>query len=306
MEIVAVAEGPPSRILWLGALLIFALTAQSVADAGTAKQSTVVIERGANLPVCSAYVSQLERMATRNELNCGREEPQDSQRFTRQSRIQLSTAELYEISEQLFGFAEHSDSHYYDKWRENQLAYCQDSANRQMCDLFLKERRTTESAGGKWGEPVNRNYLRGSRAWRYESGVDIDNDGVRDAVLLWRREPCGAVNYKGVIVSSPTYAFVMDPAYRAVDEVKTRRVFGHPVSTWPTGIVSEKFRFVGDQFGLFVFDGRAYFDTFLTSLSDFENRRSGDELLSSRLGVFLHMSGATQQVCEILWKRPKK
>jgi hypothetical protein len=297
--------GVGTRIVFAVAfVLTYSLAAEGGGDVSDQPPS-FTIELGADEAVCSAYVSQLKRMATRPMLNCGRSEPRPGTHFTPLNRVPLSTDDLYRISEALFGFAEHNNSAYFDLWRERTLEFCKNPANKQSCELTLKERRSTEAAGGRWGEPYTKWFLRSSAAWKYDPEVDIDNDGVRDAVILLRREPCGGENDKGVLDSSPTYAFVMRKDYGAVDEDRTRSIFGHPVVAWPKGLQSERFRYVGDELGIFNFEGKTYFDTFMTSFTDFEGKRVGDASLTSTFGIYLHGGGVTRNICEIRWRGPR-
>jgi hypothetical protein len=297
----------PQRWIFLAVVfgLLVNVSATRAASPASDRQSEFTIKRGGAEPICSEYIQQLEKMPTRYMLNCGRSEPRDAPQFVPLHRVRLSTDALYAISEQLFGFAEHSDTNYYDNWRKSRIEFCKLASHEKACTLILDERAKAEARGGRWGETYSRDYVSGVEAWKYEPGVDIDNNGTADAVLVLRRQACGDEDYKGALQTSPTYAFVMDASYLHVDIAKTRLVFGHPDPKWPSGMQTERFRYVGDEMGILSFGGETYFDTFFTSVGDFEGKRTHDVSLSSTLGVFLHKHGVTKQVCEIRWQRPE-
>jgi hypothetical protein len=117
-------------------------------------------------------------------------------------------------------------------------------------------------------------------------------------VLLYRADRCGGLDSKNVRELSATYAFVLRPDYRAVDITRTRATFGHPSQKWPV-VDSDRFRYIGSRMSIFSYRGKFYFDTFLTSHADFEDRRVNDPALPSTLGVFLREHGVTNQVCEL-------
>ena len=290
-------SGPPISIF-----LLFACASVFAESASNEQPSEFEINEGSELAVCSAYRSQLKDMTSRDILNCGRSEPEPSTGFTPLVRVNYSVDELYFISEALFGFAEHDDPGYFMKWRAQMVEFCKRPDNQLVCERTEEERRKTESHGGRWGESYGRRSLLGSLAWKYNPGVDVDNDGTKDALVLLRPRPCGVENYKGAILSSTTFAFAMSADYRTVDSEKTRRVIGHPNPAWPSGLKSDKFKYIGNELGVFVFGGKTYFDTFLTSYSDFSGRRLMDPSLESTLGVFIHEKGRTRQVCEFRWR----
>jgi hypothetical protein len=281
---------------------LVAVLGAAPASAAEKKESTNwVLTKGAREEVCAAYAAALNKTTSKFP-HCEREPMPPGAGFLPLNRVPLSADELYKVSEPLFGFAEQGRSDYYDQWRAVRSEFCAKAANANACKRIRAERELTENGGGRWGETYSRSYLLRTSGWKYAPELDIDNDGRSDPVILVRREPCGVEDDKGVFSKSPTYAFVMDQSYSSVDETRTMNIFGHPFSNWPKSIDGKRFRYIGDEIGIVAFRGRTYFDTFLTSASDFENRRMNDPSLAHTLAVFVSEKGRTREVCEIHWR----
>jgi hypothetical protein len=255
------------------------------------------LERGRDLGICVAVLKRLETMAD-VRWQCNHEEPAPAAGFAPLKRKQLSVSEIYEISEQLIGFAEHGTASYYDARRRDTEAWCASPNNKLVCERILQEKQDAAKTGGRWLESYSQSFFAGSVAWRYQLEVDVDNDGAADPVLMLTRDRCGGENYKGVLERSPTYAFIMNPSYKLIDEGKTRQIFGHPQPQWPKVVESQKFRYIGTNLGIFEFRGKTYFYTVMNSFSDLNGQRVMDESLFKTLGVFINENGKTKGVCE--------
>jgi hypothetical protein len=255
------------------------------------------LERGRDLGVCAAVLKRLETMAG-VRWQCEHEEPASTAGFALLERKRLSVDEIYEVSEQLIGFAEHGAAGYYDARRRDTDSWCAKPNNALVCERILQAKRDAAKNGGRWLETYSKEFFNASVAWRYKPEVDIDNDGAVDPVLMLTRDRCGGENYKGVLERSPTYAFIMEPNYKLIDEDKTRRVFGHPQQQWPKIVESERFRYIGSNLGIFEFGGKTYFYTFMNSFSDLNGERVMDESLFKTLGVFISEDGKTRSICE--------
>jgi hypothetical protein len=282
----------------LGLLLCLAVGLLSpfrVDGGGAAPKFSII--RGGDLPVCRAFLDTLNAMKGNEVPSCNQKEPDAADGFARLHRAQLSTGEIYRIAEPLIGFAEHSDSRYFDKRRASEEAFCARIPQPKMCERVLREKAASQN-GARWLETYGKDFFKTSVAWMYEPEIDIDNDGIADPVLMFTRDRCGSENDKGVLEASPTFAFVMDRKYETVDEERTRSVFGHPTMQWPGGSKAEKFRYIGSTLGIFSFANKAYYYTYLTSFADFENQRVGDDSLENTLDVILDEKGMRRSVCE--------
>ena len=286
------------RVVLCAWLLPFVVSVCIAEPPATPARFQFKLVEGANLPVCAAYLERLNSTSFDVTPLCGRPENASVPGFEVLPRKNLTPEELYGISEQLFGFALHSDPEYYDHLRARELAYCRDPDN-PMCKHVMESQRSSAARGTRWREPTSLESLRKwSLVWKYDPPIDIDNDGTPDPILLFRSDRCGGINWKNVLELAPTYAFVMDSAYRTIDIARTRAIFGHPNPVWP-GAPSPRFRYIGLHFGVFAYRGQVYYDTYFNSLGDFEDRRKDGAVLSSTLGVFRRAGNLTKQVCEL-------
>lgn len=150
------------------------------------------------------------------------------------------------------------------------------------------------------------------QVWRYIPGVDIDNDGKKDNVILWHG--IGASNWDGVCgaiyANNPEgqfvdqRAFVLTPDGTRIDGVETKAVFGLPNGGY-LGIINGKpaydkgFAPIGYSIGIFQYKSAYYFDTFFNpDFGDFYGRRKNDKALRYVLGVFEHKINRTREICE--------
>jgi hypothetical protein len=249
--------------------------------------------------VCKAFAKVVEQMQPDQAPACNRIEPPTRPGFSPLHRAFLASGDTYVLSEQLVGFAEHSSSQYFETKRAETDKWCADPTHAIACKPILAEKQRVLAEGGKWFEPYTKDSMLGATAWRYEPALDIDNDGLPDPVLLLTKNRCGAENYKGAIEGSATYAYIMDRDYKLVDDARTRRVFGHPIPQWPKGLESDRFRYVGNTLGIFVFEDKTYFYSLLDSAADFAGKQVGDASLAKTIGVFLNERGNTRSVCEL-------
>jgi hypothetical protein len=278
------------------ALIVLSVVAMSGA-VSLAEQAHFDLMQGRDQPVCKAYQAFLNGSNLASSPICGRPDTPSAAGFEALPRIFLSKDEIYQLADGLLGFADHDDSHYYDNLLAERKEFCAKPANARLC-----EGRGDRSSTIPWGGKNGLAYFAGSSAWMFDPQVDIDNDSKPDPVLLMRISPCTGNASDGVRATSSTYAFILDGELKAIDELRTRRVFGHPFNEWPRGRQNARFRFIGGSFGVFRYEATTYFDTFLSNWSDFKNERVDDSALLTTLGVFMHREGVTRQVCEIRWR----
>lgn len=142
-------------------------------------------------------------------------------------------------------------------------------------------------------------------ALRYLSAVDIDNDGKREPLLMWRTGGCTYVGSE--LWPWESIPIVLNSTGDGPDVERTREIFGHPSGGYrlSSGEMSDRFRALGRSMGLFQFEGMFYMDTFFDNWGDFLGTRQYDPDLAeddpeirNRLAVFLRQKGETEQVCE--------
>jgi hypothetical protein len=263
------------------------------------------LTKGKGVEVCDAYLERINTARFESTPLCGRPENAAISGFSRLNRVPMSDEKLYTVITNLLDFAMHGDALRTEKERVSLLSSCDTPQKKKLCDYFRSEKAKAEAKGEQWREAWSLQGLRtdsGRVAWTYEPAIDIDNDGAADPLLLFRDGPCGGLNWRNVTDVSPTYAYIMSPDYRHIDEKRTALIFGHPFPKWP-GANSDRFRFIGTEVGIFEYNGTYYFDTFFTSWSDFENKRQLAKALAATLGVFERRGNKTRQVCEYRWRK---
>ena len=150
------------------------------------------------------------------------------------------------------------------------------------------------------------------KVWRYDPSIDIDNDGIPDNIVVWQGIPvntflgiCGNTTSLGpnarLFDRQYQGAFVVVAGNDRLDVTKTRAIFGHPSGGYrlPNGMLSTKFRPIGNAIGVFAYRDRYYFETFFDSTwGDFDNKRANDPDLENVLAVYLRQHEKSKQVCE--------
>jgi hypothetical protein len=269
------------------------------------KTQQFALKKGLDIPVCKAYLKLLNETDFVRPPYCDRPESDDVPEFTKLNRINLSVDETLKLEPQINGFLMKKDIHLSEKVNVQRkqlgLSVESDAERRSYIESILND-----------NDPLHKQV-------RFDPPVDIDNDGIPDQVVLWRDTgvTCGAPStVNDWPTRARTSAFILD-AQDNVDPIRTQEVFGHPLGGYrwqskdpKTGKIlteeSDKFRPVGLFIGIFVFDGKTYFDTFYDSWGDLNNQRKKKPYMNDTLAVFKREHGKTEAVCEMLWKEPKQ
>lgn len=266
------------------------------------------LTKGKGIPVCDAYLKRLNTTEYDSPPYCGRPENDSVKDFALLHRVPLSPADVHDLYPIVWNFML--------------------SANRKNLDWsdINLQRQLTQTGQGRLigpGEKLIQMEFDGGRAkiWRYDSPIDIDNDGVPDNVEVWEGGAlstgvggahCGEDFTPQISTTSlrqPQIAFVISGNNDRLDVLKTEQIFAHPNGGYrlynkveQKWVVGSRFRPIGNSIGIFKYQDLYYFDTFFDSWGDFDGNRQKDINIGNTLGVFLRKDGKTRQVCEYLMK----
>jgi hypothetical protein len=159
------------QVLIQCAIVAFALILPFSSDAAGGHYD-FALTKGAGVPVCEAYLKRLNGSDFDGPPYCDRPENTDVPGFVELNRVFLNADEILKLDRQAYGFLMNSDVNYWEK----------SLAERKRLGLPI-----TTDAQLRSGIQLQ---LRGSeqvqRHFRFEPPVDIDNDGVRDPLVVWR------------------------------------------------------------------------------------------------------------------------
>jgi hypothetical protein len=246
---------------------------------------TMRLTLGKTLPVCKAYLQRLNVTLFHEPPYCGRPENDHISGFSALKRIPLSPNETTALYGQLTALRAYGHT---------------------TPPIALDSMAAANAAKGGAGGAI--------LAWRYDGGIDIDNDGKKSHIVMWigspvddSNIPCGERDSRdGIAIGRGArltqMAFVVSEDHKTVDEAMTRAVFGYPPNRMAPSIalwVGSHYFPIGDSISVFVYRGQTYFDTFLNDdLGDFQGKRRGQPSLADHMGVFTRVGNATTQVCE--------
>jgi hypothetical protein len=245
--------------------------------------------------VCSAYVKMLNQAELNSYPYCDRTPAEKPPGFLYVERIPLSPSQSGRLADQALAFLSSDDQGRVGPGVEAPSAV--DSNAEWLAD---KQRAALESA-----DPLR--YLS-----RFRPGIDIDNDGRVDDVIVWK-DPyiyCGGHQFAdGTPMYSSTYLFLLS-SDGDLDASRTRAIFGHPkrqVLIFPDPREPGKktirrergFRAIGTSFGVFRFKDVTYFDTFYAPGGDLNGDRDGEPGYNETLAVLTNHEGSSQLVCEV-------
>lgn len=147
--------------------------------------------------------------------------------------------------------------------------------------------------------------------YRFAGGVDIENNGQPDNVLMWSYEgrnayACG--QYFGTVPEMDKHGWmgvILTADGKSIDVERTGRVFGsrrggydvtagHP----PRREFQRSYTPIGLGYTLFEYRGVYYYSTFQSMWYDFDDAPTRGDNDGDILGVFRSKSGVTTKVCE--------
>ncbi len=270
------------------------------------------LTKGAEVPVCGAYLERLNTTKYERPPFCDRPENNSSGNgFTPLHKVPMSATDVHSLYPIIWTFMS-SANHKKIDWADVNF-----------------QQHLTESGQFKLSESDSK-YLqmyldRGeAKIWRYEPPIDIDNDGVPDNVEVWNGialptgvggRQCGDdvsdIFQNGSVLRQPQLAFVVSENNDRLDVHNTKKIFAHPKGGYSIQLngqwtVADKFRPIGSSIGIFEYQGTYYFDTFFDGWGDFQDERriegaqTKNKKIVNTLAVFLHKGGKTRQMCEYL------
>lgn len=250
--------------------------------------TTPVLTKGRGVAVCDAYLERLKLTEYADPPYCDRPESDEIEGFDRLNRVPLTVDEAFALGDRIRNFTFNGDQ-----------------------DAFTNRRSFVTKA------IIQRDLGRSILAWRYEPPVDIDSDGIPDALVVWQgygaspgNYVCGSVKERDPLYQSQI-AYIIDVDTMRINEKKTRDIFGHPLGKYSITVDGkrvnlQRFRPVGLKIGIVKYKGLYYFDTFFDSSGDFRGLRQNDARIGNTLGVFLRSGDTTKQVCEYRWTTIRK
>lgn len=247
--------------------------------AGTAQPLFTLIKGHGN-PVCEAYLQRLnvtdytQNFPTVPAPYCGIPENAQIPGFTMLHRVPLTSAQLVELSGDVY------------KWWE----------------------RPNPRLTADWNATPEQVRLGGLSAWRYEPSLDINNDGQKQDVTVWRGYGLsGAAGRCGEPINQ-NYAWgvrwqqlplIMKRGLQ-IDTARTAEIFGRVFmnGSREESPAQHPFTPVGFFVTPFVYKETTYFSAFFDDDGDYEGKRRGVWKLWNVLGVLARNRGRTQELCE--------
>src|SRR3984885_498858 len=247
--------------------------------------------KGHGVAVCEAYLRVLNKARYEAPPFCGRPDPDSEPGFERLEPRYLTASEIYPLFNHVHAFMYFGDQdhveHIYHANIDSHLGYWD----------------TTVDTEKEIADELKLNYL---RVWTYRSPVDIDNDGHADRVLFWQGYGVAdAFGSCGVSVSPgrrwgdgdiPQRAFILSDEPLAIDEKRTRAIFGDSSGSSRNAIQSaviakrNPFSPLAGSIGIFKYGGLFYMD-----IEDVPALEKAPE----HLNVLLRDHARTTKVCEL-------
>jgi hypothetical protein len=185
--------------------------------------------------------------------------------------------------------------------------------------LFLRvygftafQKQLTESTREMPSSTIRDWYGTSIFGWKYP-GVNLNNDGVKQDVLLWQgygADPnflvvkCGEpvmVHTQQYLYQPARLAFVLSPDGQSIDEAATNSIFRMKKGNGKIRISRDPFSYqeVGGFIGIFQFDSLYYTYAFYQWSGDFRGSRRLDPATAQTIGVLRRQNGTTIEDCEI-------
>jgi hypothetical protein len=245
------------------------------------------LTKGDGLPVCQAYLQRLNKsgFGYSHRPYCDRPENDAVPGFSKLERIPLQPPEVNKLYKLVFNF---------------------ENPPRQFEIDQLKSIRRGESN-------VTPDVGVGLDAWRYNSPLDIFNDGAPVNLLMWRAVGQGApitrcgldLREAGRGQRSDQMPIVFKPGDGEIDAQATKLLIAHPIQKYDSSLqtgnlysTATDFRPIARSIGIFKYRNLYYFDGFFDIWGDAKNERRGRPALANTLAVFLHKDGVSRQMCE--------
>lgn len=248
------------------------------------------LTKGAGTPVCDAYLKRLNTADYKTPPYCDIPEATSVPGFTPLHRVPLTAEQIAVIQPHIAIFGTNG----------------QQGSKEGVAKLNAQMGATPDDRL----HFVEWMLQYGTKFWRYDPPVDIDNNGDPDNVLIVHEGRCGIPEQTSHYEKdgrTATLAYILAPGNDLLDIPKTKAIFGHPSGGYPlrlfNGSPDPRFRPIGPTIGIFQYQDIYYIDTFLfDNPLQFWGMISDPGLYNPKqadtLAVFLRQHGRTRRVCE--------
>lgn len=237
--------------------------------------------KGHGIDVCEAYLQRLNatEFLDNNPVKGRISEPQ-LEGFIDLKPVPLTAEEIQRINYKTISFDRYQDQNLIEKLSNKQNEY-----RTNVGGLLEDAPKGVRGLPANSLEAINANILVNKRTpfVRYQTQLDLDNDGIADDVVI--------KNKQGV--------YIVDPSMQQIIEDRMKRIFADQEALdWPSLISFPVLVFPINVFG---YKGKYYFDGFFTNLSI--SRGYGAYLTSSLsepyyFGVYMHDRNQNNRICE--------
>jgi hypothetical protein len=243
------------------------------------------LTRGQGVPVCESYLQRLNVSHYAKPPYCGRPEDDSVPGFAKLIRVPLEPSEVNKLYRYAFNF-------FYPR-----------PAHESSGFTDIREGRID----------VTKEVGHGLAAWRYNPGVDLENDGMPGNVVVWHGLSSSSAAVQcaqdfssiGIGLRAVQAPLVFNANDEGVDEKATKAIIAHPVQQYDlslhTGnfyVGAHTFRTIARAISIFRYRGAYYFDGFFDIWGDADDKRRGEPRLANTLAVFIRKDDVTRQICE--------
>jgi hypothetical protein len=237
----------------------------------------LTLRKGTDVPVCHAYLQQLNQTDFALPPFCGRPEDTHVPGFAYMNRVSVQTSEI----------------------------------NRSLLEQerFIQDLPPNGDVGWTpFAEGIE------TKTYRFEPPISIDNDGTLTDVVLWNMEDrrttdCNVVNGPIPLPHRSFQVPIIPNGDRTrPDRLRTNATFGQRPTGRPLpGLAPQKtqnggYALLGNTYGIFEYRGVYYFDTFFDAspgtVIDIAQATTAD-IIENLIGVFVRDRGQTHEVCEL-------
>lgn len=252
---------------------VFAVTSREIHETESGMRPLFTLNRGRGLPVCEAYLQQINQAKYRTYPECGMPHGPRIPGMSSLNHVWVSKGDIENIDGNIINFISQG---------------------------------TPESSHGKTQMPPG-DYE--SMSYRFDQKIDVENNGRADNVLMWNHDNrnlpiCG--NYSA---SSPepikfgAIGIILGDDGNSIDIKKTEAVFGNrrggiEINGGHGRYFVSRFAPVGYSYNIFEYRSLIYYSTFLSGNYDFDRSADQSRRIGDVFGVFLHKNEITRLVCE--------
>lgn len=242
--------------------------------------------QGQGTPVCGALLKRLQVTKFQAPPYCGIPENDSVSGFAYLHRVPLTESEIVELFPKVFSFT----------FKQNQYAVPRQSRAAEI-----------------------KNYIQGGtvRVWRYVPEISVENDGKPDNVAVWQGAgiypgesssfQCGEtwrVNDPPDGVRTTQMALVLTSGDRAIDQKRTKQLFGNPGKAKPYILAYQRmggglapFGPLGGEMGFLEYKGTYYIYAFDGAVLTDRHADLAAKDMPNSLMVYVRKPSTVRQVC---------